>query len=264
MRRQHLKPRQALNQTMFNTTQLSNQGLLLFTSLNSAIYAIDLINTPGIDLDDMCRELRVVQEIPMSNLYSVNIDTQQVANIVCYASVFGFYFNITTTQLIGELTAAILGVELGANYTGTSNTSRLCNEIDYSVEPYLGINATAVSSFICQPTNAPGTMTTASSMSVPLGTASGLITAPTGGPAPYANSTGGLYTNFTSITGSPPFATGGAGTLANSTSGTVQNTTRANNNSTSSFGNSIITFATSYGGGYGSLRLPPSPTSSLY
>ena len=157
------------------STQLSGQSLELFTELNTALFAMDLINTPGVDLAALCRELRTAALIPTSQLDMISINAQQAADIVCFASIYGVAFNVSTPQLIGQLAAAIYAVEIGANYTGTTNASQLCNQVDYSNQGYLGINSTAVSSFICQETSNPAANTTTglNATSAPLTTPSG-------------------------------------------------------------------------------------------
>ena len=171
-------PRQSSPQTKYNITALNGEAATLWTQCNTAIYALNLLTTPGVDPSQLCLELRVDQQVAGFAGPTDGVDTQQCADIVCWAAVYGYDFNTTTSQVIYELIESIYAIETGVTFPRSNNSTQMCNDINFSIEPYLGINASAVSSFICQPT-----ATTAS-----VGTGLWPNVGPTGGAEPYANS----------------------------------------------------------------------------
>ena len=153
--------RQAMNTTV--PTTLSPQAADLVSQLQTAQYALELCND-NFNLTEVCNTLKSLEAI--APLASVGVSAPQAANIVCWASVFGLDFNTTNAALLGDLAAAVYGLELGDNYTTTANTTNLCGNIDLAVAPYLGINSTAVDNFICGGPSAAVTVTAVSTQTV--------------------------------------------------------------------------------------------------
>jgi hypothetical protein len=101
----------------------------------------------NLNLTLICNALRdPATIIPLAN---VGVSASQAGDIVCWAAVYGIDFNTTNAALLGDLAAAVYGLELGDNFTTTTNTTKLCDNIDLHLAPYLGINAGAVNNFIC-------------------------------------------------------------------------------------------------------------------
>ena len=259
-RRDHaIVARESSNQ---NTTaaRLNGTASELWISVNTAIYALQLLNTPNANVASLCRELRVTQQVSSANPDMPGVDFEQCANIVCWAAVWGFDFNSTTFEVIFQLYEAIEVIQLGPSYPGVPGSSDPCSEINFNIEPYLGINASAVSSYIC-PSATPTTTQPPDIATASLGTGLWSLTAPTGGAGPYANSssltgtgTGGAdpYTNSSSLTGT---ATGGAGPYTNASGWTTASATGG------SYDRFNLTFPTSTAGGYGQ---PINPSTRQY
>jgi hypothetical protein len=128
------------------STKLSPEVAALIEQIQSAQYALDLCNS-GFNLTEVCEELRDSKAItPLSN---VGIDSSQAGDIVCFVSEYGIDLNTTNAALLGDLAAAVYGLELGDNFTATINTTKLCNNIDLAAASYLGIDTGSVNSFIC-------------------------------------------------------------------------------------------------------------------
>ena len=263
-RRDHvLAGRQSSAQNATSTPRLNGTAGNLWTSVNTAIYAIQLLSTPNVNTASLCRELRVTQQVPSANPDEPGVDFEQCANIICWAAVWGFDFNATNFEVIFQLYAAIEVIQFGPSYPGFSNSSDPCSEIDFNIEPYLGINASAVSSYICPSATPTSNVTTTQppiTTAASVGTGLWSLTAPTGGAGPYQNSTsltgtgtGGAdpYTNSSGLTG---ISTGGAGPYTNGSGPTAS----ATGGGYDSFN---LTFPTTAAGGYGQ---PKNPSTRQY
>jgi len=202
-----------------DNNQLTVEQYRWISQVNTAIFAIDLINT-GWNLTRVCTDLR--DPANAYDLTQASINPSQAADIVCWASIYGAYFNTTTFDLLSNLEAAVYAIQVGSNFT--TNTNALCNSLDLSAAPELGIDAPGIQTFVCSVNNATYSLPTSTaaqtSLSAPLitaasGTAVG--TAATGGPAgPYGNATtlvgtaaasdagNTTYPNATEISGKAP------------------------------------------------------------
>ena len=178
--RRRIWPRQSSGDPEFNISDLSDEAKELWTQCNTAIYALDLLNTPGVDTSALCRELRVDQGLHNSWFSAPGVDLEQCADIVCWTAVYGNDFNAPAAQVISDLIQAIWAIDHASSHHKPSNRTNTCRNINYAIQPYLGINASAVSSFVCKPTT---TATTAS-----VGTGLWSYSAPTGGAGPNTNS----------------------------------------------------------------------------
>lgn len=165
-----------------NTTTPASNGELL-TSLNTALYIIDLINI-GVDLNATCQEL---QASNATEGLAIAINTTQAADFVCAAGAT----NVTriSPSLVQVFAAALYAVELAGNFTGTTDTNVLCASIDVNILtlPIFGVNGQAVQNYVCNASN----ITVATTFSTTTATAS-LWPAPsagTGAPFPMGNHT---------------------------------------------------------------------------
>lgn len=139
-------------------TTLSPEAAALVEQLQTAQYALDICDSP-FNLTEVCQDLRKPAAIvPLSN---VGVIASQASDIVCFASVYGIDLNTTNAALLGDLAAAVYGLEIGDNFTTTTNTTKLCNNINLTAAPYLGIDASAVNNFIC---GSPSTTVTATAL----------------------------------------------------------------------------------------------------
>ena len=127
-------------------TGLSPGASVLIGQLETAQYALALCNS-RFNLTEICQDLR--DPAAIEPLASVGIDAPQASNIVCWASLYGIDLNTTNAALLGDFAAAIYALELGDNFTTTTNTTNLCNKIDLAAAPFLGIDAGAINNFIC-------------------------------------------------------------------------------------------------------------------
>jgi hypothetical protein len=128
------------------STKLSPKAAALIKQLQTAQYALELCNS-DFNLTEICQELRDPKSvIPLAN---VSIDSSQASDIVCFASMYGIDLKRTNAALLGDLAAAVYGLELGDNFTATTNTTKLCNNIDLTAASLLGIDAGSVNNFIC-------------------------------------------------------------------------------------------------------------------
>lgn len=144
-------------------TDLSPQAASLVSQLQTAQYALELCND-DFNLTEICDDLRdPAAVVPLAN---VGVSASQAGDIVCWASVFGIDLNTTNAALLGDLAAAIYGLELGDNFTTTANTTKLCNNINLDVAPYLGIDSGAVNDFICGGPSSSVTVTAVTTQTV--------------------------------------------------------------------------------------------------
>jgi hypothetical protein len=153
-----LKPkRQAVS------AKLSPEAAALIEQLQTAQYALNLCNS-DFNLTEICEELSDPKAIiPLAN---VGVDSSQASDIVCFASVYGIDLNTTNAVLLGDLAAAVYGLELGDNFTTTTNTTKLCNKIDLTAASYLGIDTGAVNNFICGGPSTSVTVTSTATQTV--------------------------------------------------------------------------------------------------
>lgn len=192
-----------------NNSELTVEAYKFLIQLNSAIFALNLINS-GFNLTTVCQECR--DPMVQLQLSSASLNPKQIGDVVCFASVYGVDFNTTTAELLNDLEAAIYGVQVGSNFT--TDTKRLCTVLDLRSGPYLGIDSNGVTQYICRYNNGTATMASTTEVTgIPLvgtetigtvgsqsgqtsgghsdsgvGTQASAGTAGTSNPGPYANS----------------------------------------------------------------------------
>ena len=171
-----------------NSNQLTVQQERWITQCNTAIFCIDLINS-GMSLNDTCSYLRNITNSYL--LEGASIDPVQAADIVCWASVYGFDLNTPTFDLISALEALEYAVQVSSNFT--TNTTALCNSLDYTAAQDLGIDASGIEAFVCNGSTSTIVPSISSPITIrPSGSVTGTGvsgTAPTGNAGPYTNST---------------------------------------------------------------------------
>ena len=142
----------------------------LLTQLNTALYAIDLINLNS-NLTTICHELRDNSTIEQAALIAINIT--QAATIICTADATGLHY--VQPSLVQVFAAALYAVDLASNFTGTTNTTALCNNVDLNIVslPAFGVDGAAVQGFVC---NATASSTTASTTVTSSYSSAGTIT----------------------------------------------------------------------------------------
>lgn len=187
-------------------TTLSPEAAALVSQLQTAEYALELCNS-DFNLTEICGQLRDPAAIlPLAN---VGVSASQASDIVCFASVYGIDFNTTNAALLGDLAAAIYGLELGDNFTTTTNTTKLCNNIDLAAAPYLGINAGAVDNYICGGPSSSVTVTAVTTQTVVVVPGSPTATfTPTGAPINSAIPTITFTPSGVGVSSGLPFLSG--------------------------------------------------------
>jgi hypothetical protein len=190
---------------LFNSTGnpliLAGEAFRLIEQLFTVIYSIGVINS-GLDLGGACLSLRSANAV--FDLAEVGINATQAALIVCEASLPTSDISMYNETLIASAAAGLFAVQLAANFTGTANTNVLCNGLNLSSLPPVGVDTVAIRNFVCSANNA--TMNASSTVTATVTVAS----AGTSIPFPYTNSSGGSFTWLGSITA--PGASGTAGT----------------------------------------------------
>jgi len=129
----------------------------LLRETNTALFAITLVNS-GLPLDELCRYLR--DPGIANNLDDNLVDAEQAANIVCFASVYGLYFNMTNDELLSDLAGLEYAIQMHAYDTSLQD---LCKTLDYGAASFLGIDTEEIQKTIC---NGTGGVTTSSTHSI--------------------------------------------------------------------------------------------------
>ncbi len=177
---------------------LTGEPFRLIEQLFTVLYAIGVINS-GADLGETCLQLQ--SAVAIRDLAGIGLDAIQAAAVVCTASLPNSDLASFNQTLIASAAAGLYGVQLAANFTGTVDTSRLCNQLDLSSLPALGVDVNAVRSFVCSVNNSTSTNGTS-----------------TNGTSTNGTSTNGTSTNGTSTNGT---STNGTSTHGISTDGTL-------------------------------------------
>jgi hypothetical protein len=177
---------------------LPPQALLYLTQINTVLFSIDLVNV-GSNLNESCQDLR--NGVNNTQAASIAINTTQAADFVCAA----YAANLTyiDPSIVQVFATALYAVALAANFSGTTNTTNLCNSIDMNILTIsmFGVDGHGVQSYVCNGNNATfGTGTSSTSLpSTVTVTTSGWINGTSFGTAPLA--TGSLATSVSTSTG---------------------------------------------------------------
>jgi hypothetical protein len=142
---------------------LPPQAQLYFMQLNTVLFCIDLVNVRS-NLNGSCQDLR--NGVNNTQAASIAINTTQAADFVCAA----YATNLTyiDPSIVQVFATALYAVELAANFSGTTNTTNLCNSIDMSILTIsmFGVDGHGVRSYVCNGNNATlttfGTLTSSS------------------------------------------------------------------------------------------------------
>lgn len=196
----HLK-RQAPTDTTSTPLVLTGQAFQLIEQLFTVLFSIGVINS-GVDLGESCLQLQSANAV--LDLAQVGLNATQAAAIVCTASLPDSDLASFNQNLIASAAAALFGVQLAAKFTGTTDTGKLCTQLDLSPLPALGVDTDAIQTLICKANNATNatnatSITTSAPTHVP---SAGTLT-----PFPFTNSSGGSFTWVGSITATGPVGT---------------------------------------------------------
>lgn len=115
--------------------------------INTALFALNIINS-GLPLSQMCQYLR---DPAIGNHLDENLINQdQAANIVCFASVYGLYFQESNEELLEDLAALEYAIQMKAY---SSETLReVCQELDYQAASFLDIDVEGIRDRVCNGT----------------------------------------------------------------------------------------------------------------
>jgi hypothetical protein len=204
---EHFK-RQAPTNAIGSSEALSGEPLRLVVQLNTLIFTIGLVNA-GLDLGETCLQLQSANAI--LDLGRVAVNATQASAIVCAASLPEAELSSFNQTLLAQAEIGLLGVQVAANSTGNDDTRQVCNQLDLSSLPSLGIDVAAVQSYVCSANNASSTTSGLNSTVTASATTSSTTQAPSVGtltPFPLTNSSGGGFTWGGSITVTGPVGTG--------------------------------------------------------
>ncbi len=208
---ERLRRQAPLNPTT-DSSMLTGEAYRLIEQLFTVIYSIGVINS-GTDLGPTCRRLQSANA--MIDLDRVGLNATQAASIVCAASLPNANLTSWNQTLIARAAEGLFSVQLAANFTGTVETNRLCNQLELSSLPGLGVDADAVKSFVCNAKNGTisttgtdnATSTTTLATNTSTFTGSDVLSAPTMAPSagntipfPSFNSSEGTLTVAETIT----------------------------------------------------------------
>lgn len=156
--------------------------------INTALFALNIVNA-GLPLNQMCQYLRD----PGIGIHLDDnlINQDQAANIICFASVYGLYFQESNEELLGDLAALEYAIQMKAYSSET--LQEVCESLDYQAANFLDIDVQGIQDKVCNGT-------TGIIHSTSISTASILSTATT------AKWTG--FTNPTPLFPSAPSTTG--------------------------------------------------------
>lgn len=149
--------RQASPQASGDALILTGEAYRLIEQLFTVIYSIGVINS-GTELGQTCLQLQSANAV--LDLDRVGLNATQAASIVCAASLPGADLVSFNETLIAKAAEGLFSVQIAANFTGTVDTNRLCDQLDLSFLPELGVDANAVKSFVCNAKNGTFTMGT--------------------------------------------------------------------------------------------------------
>ena len=189
-----LAPNLHKRQTPTNTTALSDEIVSLITEVNTALFAIEIINNPKNNLTELCQSYSNYNSTTQTP--GLTIDPVQAAKILCEAKIL----NVTyiDNSIVEFLPEAIYALELAGNYTGTTNITQLCNETNFNLTtlPALSVNGSAIQSLVC---GTGGHSATPTTTTMPLVTATypgvgtGVPDSPYGNFTGLPEGTGGVY-----------------------------------------------------------------------
>ncbi|KAF7507954.1 hypothetical protein GJ744_009851 [Endocarpon pusillum] len=214
--------RQASPQPMGDALILTGEAYQLIGQLFTVIYSIGVINS-GNNLGQTCLELQSANAV--LDLDRVGLNATQAASIVCAASLPGADLVSFNQTLIAKAAEGLFSVQIAANFTGTVETNRLCDQLDLVGLPGLGVDANAVKRLVCNAKNGTftttgtdnATSTTTLATNTSTLTGSDVLSAPTIAPSagttipfPFSNFTGPAGTAVTApwATGFPAAGTG--------------------------------------------------------
>ena len=200
--------RQAPTNTTGSPLVLSGEAFRLIEQFFTVLYSVGVINS-GADLGETCLQVRSANAI--LGLTQVGLNATQAAAIICAASLPDSDLAAFNETLIASAASGLYAVQIAANFTGTVNTSVLCNHLDLSPLPAVGVDVDAVQNFVCNANNSTATTAgannTTSIASITLGASTGMSSVGTLTPFPFTNSSEGTYTWVGSITVKGPGGT---------------------------------------------------------
>lgn len=173
----------------------------LLTQLHTVIYAFGVINS-GADLGEACLQLQSANAI--LDLPEVGLDAVQAADIICSASSSDADIRNFNQTVIVTTAAALYGVQVASNFTGTIDSGLHCNELDYSPLSAYGVDTNAIQNYICSAANATATTTGNGSTLTANVTSAGTPT-----PFPFTNASAPTFTWAGSVTVTGPVASAG-------------------------------------------------------
>ena len=209
---EHLR-RQASPNATGDALILTGEAYRLIEQLFTVIYSIGVINS-GTDLGQTCLQLQSANAV--LDLDRVGLNATQAASIVCAASLPGADLVSFNRTLIAKAAEGLFSVQIAANFTGTVDTDRLCDQLDLSFLPGLGVDANAVKSFVCNAKNGTYNATSTTTLATNTSTLTGsdVLSAPTIAPSagttipfPFSNSSEGTLTMAETITVISPAGT---------------------------------------------------------
>lgn len=202
-----------------NNENITVREFRLLEETNTALFALNIVNS-GLPLDEMCEYLR---DAGIANHLDEDlIDAQQAANIICFASIYGLYFNMTNNELLSDLAALEYAIQLHSY--GSQTLQDLCKTLDYSAASFLGIDTAEIQNTICNGTEGVthSTASTIASVTAPSTTGNSPPTATPSYPTSVFTSASGTAASSGAHSSSIIFGSDGpAFSSATSAAGTV-------------------------------------------
>lgn len=116
--------------------------------INTALFCLNIVNA-GLPLNEMCQYLR---DPAIGNRLEDNLINQdQAANIICYASVYGLYFQKSNEELLADLAALEYAVQMKTYASET--LQNVCKSLDYKAAGLLGVNVQVIRNNVCNSTD---------------------------------------------------------------------------------------------------------------
>lgn len=182
-----------------NNDNITVKELMYLRQINTALFALNVIES-GFPLNRTCEELH--NSTTAYNLDENLIDPKQAAGIVCYAAVFGLYFDRSFAQLLSDLAGIEYAIQMSAYEPET--LQEVCQSLDYSAVSFLGVDTEGIRKSICNgtagvshawpssPANTTTTMTNSSNATTEMPTTThdmGSAASAAGTVAPWFNTT---------------------------------------------------------------------------
>ena len=127
-----------------NNNNMTVRDFAFLRQINTALFALNIVQS-GLPLKQTCDDLQ--NSTIALNLDDNFIAPHQAASIVCYAAVYGLYFDRSFAELLSDLAAIAYAIQMSAYSPQT--LQEVCQTLDFQVVSFLGIDGEGIRQSIC-------------------------------------------------------------------------------------------------------------------